>query len=269
MSSIFTTSLENDPNYGRAPLVLRHTPSSARLDTLPMEVLFFIMEALLPTWALEDTHDGPNWTVSDVTEPLDITVATHCFHALTLASRRTCGAATPYLYRIVHVRDTKTLLSLWDTLARLRPLTVVHVRHLLFGLTLADVEGNRLIANTLAPLCTSSETVAKTDKGVQRYRRESVRMRWASGEALRQWQLASETPPIKHRVVFDVVRRCRKVQSLTLKPSSFDGATLMLRWALAEVAGPRLISGPVVVLQSLRCVTLQVRLSNSYLSLTS
>lgn len=259
--SQYDTEYAGGTYHGQPRVVLRAATRRIRVVDLPTDVLFLIMDALLPTWALEDTPDGPTWTVSDLTDPLDITVATGSFHALTLASRRTCDAATPYLYRILHMRDFATVLSVWSTLSRHRPSVAPHVRHLLFGLALCDWTAIYRVAGVVLPLCESSAPAAASWDGHGR-RRE--RVRWADGEVVASRHLYSDMPPITHKIIFDIVRRCANVQCLAVMPPGLEdvGATVLFRQALAAVAGPRLFLSPSVnaILERLRVVTLQVSL---------
>lgn len=257
---------------------------------LPLDILFLILDQFLPTWALVDHPDGPSWTVGRLQDPLDITVASHNFRALALTSRRMREVATPYLYRILHLRDIDTVLSVWSTLSRHRPAAAPHVRHLLFGLSLDDWASVRPIEAVLLPLCAPTPAPARHKRRAldpfqidperiyqalqqqQRHRQQQQQgaMRWASGEVMTSRQLYAFQPPVVHRLVFDIVQRCVNVQGLAIMPPAQGeaSAVMFFKQALGSVAGPRFLGPTAVILQGLRVLTLQVSLERSASDIT-
>lgn len=216
------------------------------LQDLPTDVLFLIMDRLLPSWALvATTPRGPTWTVDDMTAPLDIALAADRFYALALVSHRMRTIATPYLYRIIHVRDARTLVALWATLAALRPSNAAHVRHLLFGIPLHNE------ALTGYRYCVTFEVITTA----RAFTARGQRLRWADGKLL-----GPRTRDIDQRICFDIATRCIHVQSLgVLPPSPWDvNRAFGFRQALDTVASASLLGPTRVVLDRLRVVTLQV-----------
>lgn len=261
--------------HDECPIDLHALTLRLRLTDLPMDILFVIFDNFLPTWALVDHPDGPSWTVGKLQDPLDITVASHNFHALALTSRRLREVATPYLYRILHLRDITTVLSVWSTLSRHRPSVAPHVRHLLFGLSLDDWASVSPIEGVLLPLCEPKPPTPSfkrfavdpeqiDDKPIQQSQQQHKHkyMQWASGEVITRKQLYTNLPPIMYRIVFDIVQRCANVQGLAIMPplEREASATIFFRQALGTAAGPRFLGPTAVILQSLRVVTLQVSL---------
>lgn len=212
------------------------------------------MDSLLPCWAVDETPRGPAWTVDDMTSPLDITLATDIFYALALVSRRMSTIATPYLYRIIHVRNIQTLLFLWVTLCSRCPSNAAHVRHVLFGVPLSDLTTTQ---------CSRADVVRflmteRAGKG----RSSGARFRWADGHALVYEHVASRAPTIVQRVCFDISTRCAHAQSIGFMPPSYwdANACFGFRQALDMLASASLLQPTTIVLDRLRAVTLQVRL---------
>lgn len=264
MSSPLKLGQENRFALVHPPLLNREARSLARIPSrplrlpgLPVDVLSLFMDKLLPPWALDASAHGPRWVVADLTAPLgiDMALAIGSFYSLALVSRRMNDIATPYLYRIVHSRDVSTMLSLWLSLAHLRPSNATHIRHLLVG---QDLDNRTDLLHAQSWIVDQRPPIVDLT-GYSSAEPCLSPIRWISGQQLLRDELYIERPSITHKVCFDILTRAVHLRSLAVKaPTPADPyASSLFRQSLALSVSPGTFTG-AAHLQRLCNITLQV-----------
>lgn len=238
-----------------------HRPGVRALELrhLPDDILIQILEHIVPFWASSRNHTRlvPEWTITDLREPLDTDMATRTFHILCQTSRRFNQVATPFMYRFIHITDANTLLKLWTTLRRLCPERAALIRHLLMGIRVDDFS-----VYSKCEVFVRDQQLPIFNNFFQRSKpRGPAPFVWANGLALvrEDLRVAPAIPLLAQKVYFDVVGVSKQLLSLNMIAPNHNKIhqSTLFRDAACQVASPTYLQ-PTQYLQNLRCITIEI-----------
>lgn len=253
----------DDQVLERQPPVQPHA-AQISLQDLPIDILNIIMDNLLPHWALLKSSRGPGWTIKDVTTTLDLHHTTINLHSLVSVSHHMHRIATPYLYRMIHLRDESSMLSLWHTLSVLQVSNTTLVRDLLVGIELYSP-----MVNYHTTLLLNSQYLPMAgcmDAFIQIMSPMAARMPvqidgLAGGQSLVTTHIRPNILALPTWVCFEIIKRLIHLQNLVIIPpqNTDTNASLLFRRALAMSASPSLLQPTSIPLHRLHNITLQVK----------
>lgn len=238
------------------------------LQQLPEDILFSILDQILPGWVKSmdsaPYNPVPTWIVSDLSEPVDINITTRHFYNLCQVSKMLNQVATPFLYRFIPVHNVETMLKLWSTLIQWCPERATCIRHLLMGIRVEqfDIYSKAEVFVRDLKLPVQRALLGHFWKGLDPKEPNGKPFVWSDGRlhTTLDLEVAPMKPVLCLKVYFDIIGRAKQLVSISMiSPDLSDRYHLVsFRDGIGQAASPTMLR-PTQYLQNISSISIEIK----------